>query len=218
MSESSQKKNDYIYKAHMTRAGLTNTLSAIIDLKDPYTARHCEFVAKCSLLIGKELKLPDGQLKKLEQAAILHDIGKIMVDVGILNKCEPLTDREMMQIRTHAEKGMRILTLFGFSNFVVDAAWHHHEQWDGSGYPDGLKGNSINPMTRIVSISDSVAAMAEDRPYKIHLADEDIVKELEKGKRKQFEPELADVVISMIKEKKLSQKILSAPGLANDVS
>lgn len=202
----------------MTRAGLVNTLSSIIDLKDPYTARHCEFVAKCSVLIGRELKLTDGQMKKLEQAAYLHDIGKIMVDVGILNKCESLTDREMMQIRTHSEKGMRILTLFGFSNMVVDAAWHHHERWDGNGYPDGLRGKSIGAMTRIVSISDAVAAMAEDRPYKRHLADEDIIKELEKGKRKQFEPELADVVISLIKEKKLSQEILSAPELTSDVS
>lgn len=218
MNDATQKKNDYIYRAHMTRAGLVNTLSSIIDLKDPYTARHCEFVAKCSVLIGRELKLTDGQMKKLEQAAYLHDIGKIMVDVGILNKCESLTDREMMQIRTHSEKGMRILTLFGFSNMVVDAAWHHHERWDGNGYPDGLRGKSIGAMTRIVSISDAVAAMAEDRPYKRHLADEDIIKELEKGKRKQFEPELADVVISLIKEKKLSQEILSAPELTSDVS
>lgn len=219
MNEVSRKENDYLYHAHMTRAGLTNTLYAIMDLKDPYTARHCEFVAKCSGLIGRELNLTENQIKNLEHAAYLHDIGKIMVDVWILNKHEPLTDREMMQIYTHSEKGMRILTLFGFSSTVVDVAWHHHERWDGGGYPDGLRRKSINLLTRIVSVSDAVAAMAEDRPYKKHLADEEIIKELEKGKGKQFDPDLAEIAISLIKGKRLNQEIQATrPELDTDVS
>ena len=168
------------------------------------TANHCESVSRYSLIIGKELNLPGDQLDKLNQAALLHYIGKIMVDNCVLNKKKPLTERDFLQIRSHSEKGMRILTQFHMNDFVIDAAWHHHERWDGGGYPDGIQEESIPLITRIVCIADALDAMTEDRPYRKHLSDDEIIKQIERGRGSQFDPEISDIVIKLIKEKKLN--------------
>lgn len=200
----SKKERDMLHKTRMKNVKLMEMLFAIIDLKDPLTANHCESVARYALTIGKELKLPGDQLDKLNQAARLHDIGKIMVDNSVLNKKKPLTERDFLQIRSHAEKGMRILTILQTNDYIIDAAWHHHERWDGEGYPDGIQEESISYITRIVCIADALDAMTEDRPYRRHLSDEEIITQIEMGRGTQFDPELADTVIKLIKEKRLN--------------
>lgn len=199
-----KKDRDTLHKKRMKNVTLIDMLFSIIDLKDPLTAKHCESVARYSLIIGKELGLPGDQLDKLNQSALLHDIGKIMVDNCVLYKKKPLTERDFLQIRSHSEKGMRILTQFQMNDCIVDAAWHHHERWDGEGYPDGIQGESISYLTRIVCIADALDAMTEDRPYRRHLNDEEIIKQIETGKESQFDPMIADIVIKLIKEKRLN--------------
>lgn len=200
----SRKDNDTIHKKRTKNATIMRMLFSLIGLKHPPTANHSESVARYASIIGKALNLPGDQLDKLNQAALLHDIGKIMVDNCVLNEKKPLTDRDFLQIRSHAEKGMRILTQFQMNDYIIDAAWHHHERWDGEGYPDGIQGESISLITRIVCIADALDAMADDRPYRKHLSDDEIIKQIEKGKGSQFDPGIADVVIKLIKEKRLN--------------
>lgn len=195
---------------HKTRLGpskpkLMKPLESIINIKDLPTSRHCESVARYSLSIGKELNLPGDQLDKLNQAALLHDIGKLMVDNCVLNKSKPLNESENLQIRSHPGNGMRILTLFHMNEYIIDAAWHHHERWDGGGYPDGKTGESISLLTRIVSIADALDAMAEDRPYRKHLNDDEIITQIQMGRGSQFDPELADIAVKLIKERRLGK-------------
>ena len=200
----SRKDNDTIHKKRTKNTNLMGMLFSLIVLKHPPTSDHSESVSRYATIIAKALNLPGDQIDKVKQAGLLHDIGKIMVDNCVLNKKKPLTERDFLQIRSHSEKGMRILTQFKMNNYIIDAAWHHHERWDGEGYPDGIQGESISLITRIVCIADALDAMADDRPYRKHLSDEEIIKQIEEGKGSQFDPDIADVVIKLIKEKRLN--------------
>lgn len=203
MSRRKRRERDSLYQKRQRDVNIIEILVSIIELKDPATARHCRSVAKYALAIGKELGLPGDKLDKLNQAAVLHDIGKILVDCRVLNNGEKLSDREFMEIKNHAAMGMRILSLFSFPSCVIDVAWHHHEKWDGTGYPDGLSGESIHFLTRIVSVADALDAMTEDRPYREHLTDNKIVEQLETERGKQFDPEIANAAIRLIREKRI---------------
>ena len=198
-----EKERDTLHKTRMKNVKLMEMLFSIIDLKDPLTANHCESVSRYSLIIGKELNLPGDQLDKLNQAALLHDIGKIMVDNCVLNKKKPLTERDFLQIRSHSEKGMRILTQFHMNDFVIDAALHHHERWDGKGYPRGTAGEDIPVSARCLAIADSFDAMTTDRPYRKGMSVEYAAKEIAKGAGTQFDPKLAELFVRLIEEKEI---------------
>lgn len=207
--ENAETKLDTIYDSRKT-VRVVDSLYNCIDLKDPKLARHCQAVASYSVRIASALGYKQKELKKLSDAALLHDVGKIMVDTVILNKQGQLTDREFLQIRGHSERGMRILAGFRVGDLATDVAWHHHERWDGQGYPDGLKTEEINRLTRIVSVADSIDAMAENRPYRNHLNDEEIITQLTVGSGKQFDPEIAEAAIKLIR---LGKLVASPPDL-----
>jgi len=147
-------------------AGVVRALTSAIDAKDPYTCGHSDRVARVSVRIARELGFDKEQLNTLYLSGLLHDIGKIGIDDQVLRKPDKLTPEEYEHIKTHTVIGHRILRDLKQLDQVLPVVLHHHEQWDGKGYPHGLAGEDIPLLARIVAVADSFDAMASDRPYR----------------------------------------------------
>ena len=145
--------------------GTVKSLAAAIDGKDPYTRGHSERVARFSLAIGERLNLPDDEMEKLRISAILHDVGKIAIDDKILKKPAALTDEEFEIMKTHPQRGYKIMSQIPAMKDFLPGMYMHHEMINGQGYPQGLKGDDIPLQARIVSVADTFDAMTTDRPY-----------------------------------------------------
>lgn len=163
------------------------SLAAAVDAKDPYTRGHSERVASFAVLIAEEMELSAEQTIALEMAAYLHDIGKIGVREEILLKPGRLTDAEMGEMRHHPLIGANILKPVGFPWPITPIVRHHHEAWDGTGYPAGLKGEEIPLLARILTVADAYEAMIADRPYRKGRTREDAIEELERCADQQFD-------------------------------
>ena len=173
------------------------SLSNAIDAKSQWTSGHSEGVARYAQAIGKALGFDEKGLNDLEVASLLHDIGKIGTYAYILDKREKLTDKEWSFIRQHPDKGVEILAPIKQLKHIVPAIKHHHEYFDGSGYPAGLKGEQIPIMARILSVADAVDAMSFDRPYRKGMQRDEIIKELKRCAGTQFDPEIVKVFLSI---------------------
>jgi putative nucleotidyltransferase with HDIG domain len=163
-------------------------LARAIDARDPYTYGHSARVARLSFEIALEMGLPPDQLTALSRAALLHDIGKIGVEDRVLRKPGPLTKRETEAMREHPVIGYEMLRGLHFLESSLDGIRHHHEHWDGAGYPDGVKGEAIPLAVRILTIADALDALTSDRPYRAAMSFADAVARLEAGAGKQFDP------------------------------
>jgi len=163
------------------------SLAAAVDAKDPYTRGHSERVAAFAVLIAEEMELSPEQMIALEMAAYLHDIGKIGVREEILLKPGRLTDAEMGEMRHHPLIGANILKPVGFPWPITPIVRHHHESWDGTGYPAGLKGEEIPLLARILTVADAYEAMIADRPYRKGRTRDDAIEELERCADQQFD-------------------------------
>ena len=141
------------------------SLASAIDAKDPYTRGHSERVAGLAVEIGRQLGLGPAELRSLEYAGVLHDIGKIGVPEQVLRKPSPLTPEERTLVRSHAVVGAEIVEGIAFLRDAEPAIRHHHERWDGGGYPDGLAGEAIPLLARVVNAADTWDACTSDRPY-----------------------------------------------------
>jgi putative nucleotidyltransferase with HDIG domain len=175
-----------------------NTILAIsraIDARDEYTSNHSERVAKISLAIGKELALPMEQLETLELAALFHDVGKIGIPDYILNKPGKLTDEEFNKIKEHPLIGVNILKTIEIFNHVIPIILHHHEKFNGGGYPNGINRNDIPFESRIICVADSYDAMTSNRPYRKGLPHKVAVNELLKYKGIQFDDKIVDAFL-----------------------
>lgn len=180
-----------------------NAITAIattIEAKDPYTSGHSNRVAKCSVAIASRLGVDEETLKNLNFMALLHDIGKIGVPDAVLNKPHPLSDEEFSFIKKHPVIGHDILKNITTIPDVNVGALYHHERYDGKGYPNALSGEDIPFFARIIAIADTYDAMTSDRAYRKALTNEDVIIELEKNRGKQFDPEIQDVFVEMLKE------------------
>jgi len=173
-------------------------LATAIDAKDPYTKGHSERVAKMALALAQELNLPEREIEKIEYTALLHDIGKIGVDERILGKDDGLTDEEFKKIKEHTITGAKIIEPVDFLKDSYKAIYHHHERYDGDGYPDGLKEKDIPLSARIIAVADAYDAMGSDRPYRKKLSQGKIMKELTEQSGKQFDPEVVKALISIL--------------------
>jgi putative two-component system response regulator len=142
------------------------SLARSIEGKDPYTHGHCERLGEYSARLGEQLGLPEDQITALRRAGIVHDVGKIAVPDAILLKPGPLTPDEWTTIREHSAVGERICAPLKSFRFVLPIIRHHHEKLDGSGYPDGLRGEAIPVTARVLQIVDVYDALTTDRPYK----------------------------------------------------
>ncbi len=173
------------------------TLSNAIDANSKWTAGHSEGVSQYAIAIGRAMGLDEKALKDLQVAALLHDIGKIGIYSGILDKKEPLTDEEWTLIRQHPVKGEEILSPIKQLKDILSAVKHHHEFFNGSGYPCGLKGLDTPLPARILAVADAVEAMSSDRPYRKALSLVDIIEELKRCAGTQFDPDVVNVFLSM---------------------
>ena len=173
------------------------SLVAAIDAKDSYTKGHQERVARYSVLLGEELKLAPKELDLLHQAAILHDIGKIGIPEQILRKTSALTFEEFKIVKQHPAIGAEIISPVEFLKDAVPIVRHHHEKYDGTGYPDGISGLQIPLGSRIIAVADAVDAMLTDRPYARAKSLSQVREELKRCAGTQFDPELAEIALKI---------------------
>lgn len=175
------------------------TIAHTVDAKDEYTGGHSLRVAVCARDIAKNLGWSDSEVQNIYNVALLHDIGKIAVPDSVLNKNGRLTDEEFDIIKQHPVKGKEILSDITILNHVQEGAYCHHERWDGNGYPCKLKGEEIPLYARVIALADTYDAMRSDRVYRKHLSTDKIISEFERCKGSQFDPQIAEVFIFMLR-------------------
>jgi putative nucleotidyltransferase with HDIG domain len=175
---------------------LVRALSSAIDLKDSYTHCHSERVAKLAVMLATAVGLDATDRSTAYLAGLLHDIGKIGVSEAVLKKPGPLTPEEYAHVMTHVELGVAILREVRWLHHLIPAVRHHHERYDGRGYPDGLKGEEIPLLGRILAVADAFDAMHSDRPYRPRRSFQEMQSILKAGAGVQWDPRLVDVVLS----------------------
>jgi putative nucleotidyltransferase with HDIG domain len=178
-------------------------LSNAIEVRDPYTRQHLYRVERYALLIARAMRLPRNEVELLRYGCYLHDIGKLYVDDSIFKKTN-LTDDEVLNFKQHAKNGAKIIEGIPFLQKMKDIILYHQEKYDGTGYPEGLKGERIPLLARIVAVADSFDAMTTDRPYKNKVSFKDAIKMVEAGSGTQFDPA---VVKAFLKHKDTLEKI-----------
>ncbi len=186
------------------------TLAKIFDARDPYVGGHAAQVATYAVAIAEELALPPERVEIIRQSAYLHDIGKIAIPESILHKPDRLTDAEYEYIKLHANIGADFLATSRGLRHLAPFVRHHHEQWNGSGYPSGLSGEEIPLEARILALCDAVEAMASDRPYHKALSIDEIVVEVERCAGGQFDPAIVSAFLQIVQERKESLVVNSA--------
>jgi putative nucleotidyltransferase with HDIG domain len=181
----------------------TNVIKALaytIDAKDRYTSGHSQRVANYSLELAKRMGKSEDEQKIIYYAGLLHDVGKIRVPEEVINKPGKLTDDEFNLIKMHPVSGYHILKDIYEDKRISAGAKYHHERYDGTGYPNGLSGENIPEIARIIGVADAYDAMASNRSYRKALPQEVVRSEIEKGIGKQFDPEIAKIMLEMIDE------------------
>ena len=177
------------------RSKMIDAIIHVLHEKNPREERHSKRVSKICQDLGRALGLSDIDIKKLKVAGLLHDIGKIAIEDNILNKEGKLTEHEWEEIMRHPSIGCRILSTSHEMLELAEYIVAHHEKWDGTGYPKGIKEEAIPRMARIISLADSYDAMTNERPYRKALSEEIAIEEIRKNAGVQFEPDLARVFI-----------------------
>ena len=174
------------------------TLANAVEAKDTYTLGHSERVSSYALALGKKLHLSEGELETLRIGTLLHDIGKIGVRDEILRKPSALTNEEFAVVKEHPVQGATICASLNFASRSRPVIYYHHERYDGKGYPEGIKGESIPFLVRITTIADAFDAMTSDRPYRSGINLHQAMEELLSNAGKQFDPLLVEVFIDML--------------------
>ncbi len=180
-----------------------NTISALvktIEARDPYTCGHSERVTNYAIKIARKISLGRDAIESLLYGGKLHDIGKIAIPDFILKKKSRLNALEISAIQDHPARGIEMVANLQFLKGCFPVILHHHERYDGAGYPDGLQGDDIPLLARILSVADAFDAMTSERPYRKSFAVEDAVDEISKT---QFDPELSKVFIALLRESNL---------------
>jgi len=174
-------------------------LAAAIDAKDPYTRGHSERVARYSIAIGRNLALPDREMRNLRISALLHDVGKIGIDDRILRKPGALSDDEFEVMKGHPAKGAAIMSGVAQLIDIIPGMKYHHEKWSGGGYPDGLEGEQIPMQARIVAIADTFDAMTTNRPYQKAMELNYVVEKIKSFAGTRFDPRVVDAFAQAVK-------------------
>jgi putative nucleotidyltransferase with HDIG domain len=179
-----------------------SSLASTIDAKDPYTRGHSQRVSYWSVEIGREMGLEGDDLRALEYGGLLHDIGKIGVSEPILRKAAPLTPEEMTVMREHPSIGADILKEVEFLKTAALAVRNHHERWDGTGYPDGLVGDAIPLVARIVNAADTWDACRSHRPYQQAMSVEDALAVTQKLRGSQIDPAVHEALVRVMRRRR----------------
>jgi HD-GYP domain-containing protein (c-di-GMP phosphodiesterase class II)/HAMP domain-containing protein len=202
-----------LYNAQLYEDLESSYLSAVralansIDAKDPYTRGHSERVARYSVEIGRTLNLNSDEIKNLHVGALLHDIGKISISESIINKNSKLSDSEYETMKTHPARGAEIIEPARFLREKVPLIRYHHERYDGKGYPEGLKGNEIPLMARIVCVADSYDAMTSKRAYRDTMPRQEARNELIRCSGTQFDPRIVNAFLEVLEDDKKIEAI-----------
>ncbi|MFR0823179.1 MAG: HD domain-containing phosphohydrolase [Clostridia bacterium] len=175
------------------------TLRYTVEAKDPYTRGHSDRVSAYSVLIGEKLGLNEEDLKTLRIGGLFHDIGKIGIPDSILLKEAKLSDDEYSQIKNHPAIGTHILNSATIFKDIIPIVMHHHERYDGNGYPSRLKGEDIPYLARIAAVADTFDAMTSKRTYRDALPIETVISEIERCSGSQFDPSVASVFLDILK-------------------
>ena len=173
-------------------------LADAVEAKDPYTHGHCEMASRFARLVAARLELPPDEQAVVCYSALLHDVGKIGVSDGVLNKPGPLLPEEMELMRAHVRVGHDLLCNVPILRTVAEVVLHHHERYDGSGYPDGLHGDEIPLPSRIVAVVDAYCAMITRRSYKETFTEDHARDEVRRCAGTQFDPRIVDVFLSVV--------------------
>ncbi|MFH1061337.1 MAG: HD domain-containing phosphohydrolase [Candidatus Omnitrophota bacterium] len=186
-----------------------NSLVSAIDFKDKQTRNHSDNVRHYAVAIAKAMGLSQSQIDTIKEACQVHDLGKIGVHDNILTKPGKLTEQEFKEMKLHSLAGAVILKPFHFLDKVVLIVRQHHERYDGTGYPDGIKAEKIDIGARIMSVADSFDAMTSKRPYRNPISKEDALAELQNFSGTQFDPKIVEVFIKLMNE---STDLFKIPG------
>ena len=178
-------------------------IAKTVDAKDENTSQHSQRVSEYAVMIARELGFTEKECENLRKAALLHDIGKIGIPDRILNKPGKLTDEEYAIMRSHVTHGAEILKDFTMVEHVVEGALYHHERYDGRGYVNGLKGEDIPIYGRIICVADTFDAMTQNRVYRQGLSIDYVMEELERCKGSQFDPQIAEIMLRLVREGKI---------------
>lgn len=196
------------------RTSLICAFNQLLDLKDMNTGVHSTRLAEWALRVARKLGIEESHMYQVEVAALLHDIGKIGVPDAILKKNGPLTPEERAVINKHPEYSWSILRLFDGLQQASLYALHHHEGFDGKGYPAGLIGTEIPTVSRIVSVIDSYDAMTSNRCYRKGLPHEEAVRRLLAGSGTQFDPQIVDIFLPIAEQER--NNVFAAVGTTKD--
>jgi diguanylate cyclase (GGDEF)-like protein len=188
-----------MFKTSSVRSSLVKTLMKALEARDFITEGHADRLEDLTVIIGRELGLAQNKIDNLKLLAKFHDIGKVGIPDNILNKPDKLTDAEYRIMKTHSQIGRRIAEESVNLKTIANLIYHHHERWDGKGYPEGLIGTEIPIECRILAIVDTFDAMTNDRPYRKALPSSVAVEEIVKNAGHQFDPQLVDVFLSTFK-------------------
>jgi diguanylate cyclase (GGDEF)-like protein/PAS domain S-box-containing protein len=202
-----KKSEDLMYQkkilsSYSKRNGIIKYILKSLLIKSPREEAHSRRVSEICAEIGQAYAIGDDEIKELRVAGELHDIGKIAVDVAILNKVEPLTDEEWEQIKAHPETGYRLLGSSLEYHTIARCVLAHHERWDGKGYPNGLAGEAIDWKARVLALADAYDAMTSDRPYRPALSEIAAIAEVKAMAGLQFDPDIARTFITKVMHKR----------------
>ena len=209
IDDQSSKLNKYAKDLEDSYVSTVRVLAAAIDARDPYTHGHSTRVSMLSLQLGKEVGMDNASLEELEVSCLFHDIGKIKTPDSILRKRGKLNEWEYKEMMRHTEYGADILRKAPSLQKYIPPVRHHHEWFNGKGYPDGLKGDAIPLLAAIIAITDTYDAMTSDRPYRNALTEIETLEELLNCAGKQFHPDLVKV-FTRIMDKRITQELQEA--------
>ncbi|MTD32346.1 HD domain-containing protein [Paludibacterium sp. dN 18-1] len=196
-----QQIASYVKQLEGSMKATLQAVSNMVDLRDPYTAGHERRVGLIAYAIARELGWEPERCNAMEMTGLVHDIGKIAIPAEILSKPTRLTPLEMAMVRGHAQAGYDILKDVPFAAPVAEAIRQHHERMDGSGYPQGLKGDEILPEARVLAVADVIESMAAHRPYRAALGLNTALAEIEQGKGRLYDTEVAEAALRLVREK-----------------
>jgi HD-GYP domain-containing protein (c-di-GMP phosphodiesterase class II) len=175
--------------------------SKALELRDKETQGHTRRVTDLTLELAKRMNVPESQLTQIRRGVLVHDIGKMGVPDNILRKAGPLTEEEWVEMRKHPQYAFDLLYPIYYLRPALDVAYYHHEWWDGSGYPSGIKGHNIPLSARIFAVVDVWDAMLSDRPYRAAMKKRDVINYIRALSGKQFDPAVVEVFLQMMKER-----------------
>lgn len=208
-----EKLEQYALGLEESYLATVKILATSIDARDDYTLQHSTRVAALAVMVGEKIGLSIEELRDLEVAALVHDLGKIRIPDSILKKAGPLDDDELQLVKCHVRHGAEILGHSQALHRFIPAVLYHHEWFDGQGYPEGLKGDCIPLFALIISIADAYDAMTTSRPYRSGLPPTLAIKEINRNSGSQFDPRLADIFV-----KSLGQANHAIPQLSLELS